>query len=138
MVDQIPEPSRGRVVVLEPNATLRSAILTILGAESYESEAVDSLDKVLSRAGAADRTVALVAWQSMQGLLAEQQRRHLVELTQHLRLLVMVPRRWARLLETTDLPTVSALIPKPFEADELIQKLDYVLARSVAPSAVTS
>ena len=43
--------------------------------------------------------VALVAWQAMDGLLADDHRHHLQQLTQRLRLVVMVPRAWARLLE---------------------------------------
>jgi DNA-binding response OmpR family regulator len=133
------EPSRGRVLLLEPNAALRSAILTVLAAERYEAEAVDCLDDVLARAIAAQHTVALVAWQSMEGLLAEEHRHDLVELSRKLRLVLMVPRRWARLLEATDLPSsVAAMVAKPFEADELIEKLDLALAREVEPSVVSN
>jgi DNA-binding NtrC family response regulator len=133
MPDPVGQSSRGRVLLLEPNAALRSALLTILAADHYETEAVDSLDEVLARAVATERSVALVAWQSMEGLLAEEHRHHLAELSRRLRLVIMVPRRWARLLEATDLPaSVTALISKPFEADELISTLDCALAQPLA------
>jgi DNA-binding response OmpR family regulator len=132
MVTRADSTAPARVVLLEPNAALRSAILTILSAEQYEVEAVTSLDDVLGRADAADCTVALVAWQSMQGLLADEQRANLVDLSRRLRLVVMVPRRWARLLEATDLESALAgLVAKPFEADELLRKLESALATPV-------
>jgi DNA-binding response OmpR family regulator len=139
MPDPKAQPSRGRVLLLEPNAPLRAAILTILSAEHYQTEAVDTLDEVLPRAARDERSVALVAWQSMEGLLAEEHRHDLVELSRRLRLVVMVPRRWARLLGATDLPAaVTGLISKPFEADELIASIDAALARTVEPTALSS
>ena len=127
------DSSRGRVLLVEPNAPLRSAVLTILAAERFEAEALDSLDEALSRGS--DKSVALVAWQSMQGLLTEEHRHHLVEISQTLRLVVMVPRRWARLLDATDLRScVTALIAKPFHADELIETLQVALAQTVERS----
>jgi DNA-binding NtrC family response regulator len=126
------EPSRGRVLLLEPNAALRSAIRTILIAERYEAEVVESLDQALELANAADHTVALAAWQTMQGLLTEDHRIELAEINRRLRVVVMVPRRWARLLAATDLSSaVVGLISKPFEADELIETLSAAFA---APS----
>lgn len=126
------EPSRGRVVLLEPNAALRSAIVTLLRAEQYNVEISDSFEHVQELANAPGNTVALVAWQSMQGLLAEARRESLLEVTRRLRLVVMVPRAWARLLENTDLPTaVAQLIAKPFEADELLAKLNAAFAPMV-------
>lgn len=127
-----PEPSRGRVVLLEPNAALRSAIVTLLRAEQYEVEVAAAFEHVQNLAKAHRKTVALVAWQSMQGLLAEDRRASLVEVTRHLRLVVMVPRAWARLLENTDLATaVTSLIAKPFEADELLAKLNIAFAAPI-------
>src|ERR1043165_6919679 len=104
MLDPSSEPSLGRVLLVEPNAALRSAILTILAAEHYQAEPVDSFDSVVARSAGTARTVALVAWQSMGGLLAEANRHELIELNRQLRLVIMVPRRWARLLDGTDLP----------------------------------
>jgi FixJ family two-component response regulator len=133
------ESSRGQVLLLEPNTALRSAVLTILAAERFEAEAVDSLDQALSQGLNSERTVVLVAWQSMQGLLAEEHRHHLVDISRRARLVVMVPRRWAKLLDATDLRScVTALIAKPFQADELIETLEMALAQSVEPNALTS
>lgn len=129
------EPSRGRVVLLEPNAALRSAIVTLLRAETYSVEVTDTFEHVRELATRADNSVVLVAWQSMEGLLAEGRRASLVALTRHLRLVVMVPRAWARLLEHTDLAAaVTQLIAKPFEADELLARLDAALATEVEPA----
>jgi FixJ family two-component response regulator len=139
MSDANLDSTRGQVLLVEPNAALRSAVLTLLAAECFEAEAVDSLDAALSRAVSSDRTVALVAWQSMHGLLSEEHRHHLAELSRRLRLVVMVPRRWARLLDATDLRScVTGLIAKPFQADELIDTLQQALAQTVEPNALTS
>jgi DNA-binding response OmpR family regulator len=43
-----------------------------------------------------------------------------------LRLVVMVPRRWARMLEGTDLG-VTGVIAKPFGADELVNSVRQAL-----------
>jgi DNA-binding response OmpR family regulator len=120
-----------RVLLLEPNAALRSAIQSILAAERYETQVVDSLEDALNQFDASDHTIALVAWQTMQGLLAEERRPELAEVNRRLRMVVMVPRRWSKLLEATDLPSsVSGLIAKPFEADELIEALSAAFAAS--------
>lgn len=125
-------PTRPFVLLLEPNAALRAAILTILAAERYHVRPCDSLEQVLAQADGLPRTVALVAWQSMDGLLAEEHRHHLAELGRHLRLVVMVPRRWARLLASTDLSdAIAGLVSKPFEADELIAALDNAVPLTV-------
>lgn len=136
MSDHAPEPSRGRVLLLETNAPLRSAITTILAAELFEVQRVDSLDEALL--AATERSVALVAWQGMAGLLAEEHRDKLAELSRRLCLVVMVPRRWARLLEDTHLPSaVSGMISKPFEADELISAVQGALAQRLTADALT-
>jgi len=123
---------RPRVLLLEPNWQLRTAILSVLDAERYRVETFGSLDSVIGQADDSGPTIALVAWQSMQGLLAEEHRHTLCELTRRLRLVVMVPRSWARLLESTDLGTVVAgLVRKPVEADELLATLERALATPV-------
>ena len=126
------EQTRVRVLVLEPNAALRTAIQTILGAEGYQVEVVDSLQQLMVRAHASPEAMALAAWQTMHGLLAEEHRHDLTMLTRRLRLVLMVPRRWARLLESTDLrDSIAGLVAKPFEADELLHALDAALAAPV-------
>lgn len=126
------EITPGLVLLLEPNAALRSAILTILAAERYQVKTCESLERVLAEADGSEDTVALVAWQSMNGLLAEEHRHHLAQLTQRVRFVAMVPRRWARLLEATDLAeSVAGLVAKPFEAEELIDSLNSAFALSV-------
>jgi FixJ family two-component response regulator len=125
----------GRVIVVEPNAALRSALLTLLAAERYEVESCNSLEQVVLRSNNAPHVVALVAWQSMQGLLTEEHRHNLYELTRRLRLVLMVPRRWARLLDQTDLGVVvTGFVAKPFEADELLHALQQALLR---PAEIT-
>lgn len=122
-------PGVARVLLVEPNAPLRAAIHAVLAAEDYQVEACESLEQVLARSQDHARDVALVAWQSMEGLLAEERRQSLAEVTNQLRLVLMVPRRWARLLERTDLGAyVSGLIAKPLEADELLLTLQRALA----------
>ena len=129
------ESSQARVLLLEPNAPMRSAIQTVLAAEQYDVEVCDSLQQIVVREDGSPSTVALIAWQSMEGLLAEEHRPDLAALTRRVRLVVMVPRRWARLLEDTDLVTaVSGLVAKPFEVDELIGTLERALSTSVSLS----
>ena len=118
------DPTQTRVLLIEPNAPLRSAVVAVLTAEQYQVQTCGSLEEVLVRSDGDQATVALVAWQSMQGLLAEEHRHALVELTCRIRLVLMVPRHWARLLEQTDVAsTVAGIVAKPFEADELLHVL---------------
>jgi DNA-binding response OmpR family regulator len=118
-----------RVFLIEPNATLRSAVVAVLTAEHYQIQTCSSLRDVLLRTEDHAPTVALVVWQSMDGLLAEERRRALAELTQRIRLIVLVPRHWARLLKQTDIATtVAGIVAKPFEADELLHALRRALA----------
>lgn len=117
-----------RILLVEPNAALRSAIVTVLAAERYDVELCDTLEQAREWMDAGERVLALVAWQSMQGLLAEERRQTLVELTSRLRLVLMVPRHWLRLLERTDLgAAVTGFIAKPFQADELLGTLERAL-----------
>jgi two-component system nitrogen regulation response regulator GlnG len=120
----------GRVLLVEPNAALRSAIVDVLAAERYQVEACDSLDEVMRSVVDQGTDVALVAWQRMEGLLSEERRDHLADLTRRLRLVLMVPRGWARMLEGSDLG-VAALVPKPFDADELIRTVGQAMLNPV-------
>jgi hypothetical protein len=102
-------------------------LLALLSAH-YPVEACDSLEQVRARADGRTDFIALVAWQSMGGLLAEDRRHELVDLTRLVRLVLMVPRRWERLLDQTDLRgTIAGLVSKPFEADELLEVLTQAL-----------
>ena len=122
-----------RVLLLEPNVGLRRAITEVLTAEEYLVEACESLDQVVAAAvGAHD--VALVAWQSMEGLLADEHRPTLRQLTGQLRIVLMVPRRWMRLLDQSDYGFVS-MVAKPFGADELLQSLQVAFASDRQPTA---
>ena len=121
-----------RVLLLEPNAPLRSAVVAVLNAEQYRVQVCCSLQEVLVHTDGHAPTVALVAWQSMEGLLAEEHRHALVDLTRRVRLVVMVPRHWAKLLEQTEVATtVAGLIAKPFEADELLRVVQQALLAPV-------
>jgi DNA-binding NtrC family response regulator len=110
-----------RILLLEPNTGLRRAIVDVLGAAEYDVDLCDSLDQVVGRARGEHR-VALVAWQSMEGLLADGQREVLRQLTDRLRIVLMVPRRWLRLLDQSQYGFVG-MIAKPFDADELLQSM---------------
>jgi DNA-binding response OmpR family regulator len=122
-----------RVLLLVPNPQLRLAVQTLLVAEQYDVGVCTSLAQVVTGSDHAAPTVALVDWQSMEGLLSDEHRGHLAELTRRLRLVLIVPRRWARLLEGTDLySTLAGIIARPFEADELLGALQNALA----PAAV--
>jgi DNA-binding response OmpR family regulator len=125
------------VLLLEPNVALRSAVVALLSAEGYDVRPCSSFEQVLMQASEAAPPLALVAWQSMNGLLAEEHRCHLRQVARRLRLVLMVPRRWARLLEQTDIAmAVTGLIAKPFEADELLEAVGRALAASPADAPV--
>jgi DNA-binding response OmpR family regulator len=127
-------PRRRHVLLIEPNAALRSAIVDVLSADRFDVELCSTLDQAMARAAGQDDEVALVAWQSMEGLLADEHRHHLAELTRRLRLVLMVPRRWARMLDSSDLG-VAALVAKPFDADELLASVHHALLQPVSSEA---
>jgi DNA-binding response OmpR family regulator len=128
---------RPPVLLVEPNSSLRSALLTLLAAAHYAIEACDSLAQVRARTDGRSDVIALVAWQSMDGLLSEDRRDQLVDLTRRVRLVLMVPRRWERLLDKTDLhKTIAGLVLKPFEADELLDALKRALHTPVEVNTV--
>lgn len=120
-----------RIVLVEPNAALRSAIIDVLTAEFYAVEPCASLEQAVQRADGQSGTLLLVAWQSMQGLLADQHRHRLAALTRQVPVVLMVPRRWARMLDGADLG-VAALVAKPFDADELLASVAQAMRASVS------
>jgi len=125
-----------RVLLIEPNPSLRSAMLAVLEGAEFEVTLCDTLDQVLLQTSAEHGAVALVAWQAMDGLLADEHRNHLLNLTRRVRLVIMVPRRWSRLLDATDLgDIVAGIVAKPFEADELIGAVRAASRESVDVSA---
>ena len=85
------------------------------------SSLCQSLDQVVASANG-EHDVALVAWQSMEGLLADEHRHTLAQLTDRLSMVLMVPRRWLRLLDQSEYGFV-AMISKPFDADELLRTM---------------
>ena len=111
-----------RVLLLEPNAGLRGAIYEVLTAEQYEVEVCQSLDQVTASVQG-ERDVALVAWQSMQGLLADEHRHTLRQLTGRLPMVLMVPRRWLQLLDQSEYG-FTGMIAKQFDADALLSTMD--------------
>jgi CheY-like chemotaxis protein len=122
------EPGLAHVLLIEPNPTVRTELLNMLAAERYRVEACDSLEQALARIDDCGRVVTLVAWQSMDGLLTDERRHQLMALTRRLKLVLMVPRRWASLLEQSDLGlAVAGLIHKPVDMDELLRTLQRVL-----------
>ena len=125
-----------RVYLVEPNVSLRSAEQAVLQDANFDVAVCSSLDQVVARTRADPAAVALIAWQAMGGLLADERRNHLRELTHRVRLVVMVPRRWSRLLDATDLgDVVAGFVAKPFEADELIEA---VRAASRVPAGLSA
>jgi DNA-binding response OmpR family regulator len=126
-----------RILLLEPNAALRRAVVELLDGEGYPVEECESLEVVVQRANGRPSAVALVAWQSMEGLLADEHRHHLAELTRRVRLVLMVPRRWQRLLDKSELGFAD-LVPKPFSADELLECLTRLAGVETAAPADSS
>jgi DNA-binding response OmpR family regulator len=124
MTSELEDSQRPPVLLVEPNSPLRSGLQALLTGAHYPVEVCDSLDHVRARADGRADVIALVAWQSMQGLLAEDHRDELASLTHRVRLVLMVPRRWERLLDQTDLRgAVAGMVSKPFDADELLDAL---------------
>jgi DNA-binding response OmpR family regulator len=131
------EPRRPRILLLEPNTSLRRAVHEVLTSEGYTVEDCDSLEAVVHMANRESSVIALVAWQTMEGLLADEHRHDLAELTRRVRLVLMVPRRWQRLLDNSDLG-FAELVPKPFTADELLQALSRVVTADSRQAAGAS
>jgi DNA-binding response OmpR family regulator len=107
-----------RLFLLESNTTVRDAIHYVLCAEGYDIQACDSLPQLIAHAPFADGDFALLAWQSMDGLLSETHRHDMAQLAELLPIVLIVPRRWLRLLTPGDF-SVTALLPKPFDPEEL-------------------
>jgi FixJ family two-component response regulator len=123
------------VLLLEPNGGVRRALIELLTVENLRVVECESLEHVLQQAASGERCqVALIAWQSMEGLLADEHRPRLVQFTRRLQLVVMVPRRWIRLLEQSDLDLVG-MVAKPFDADELLDALRAAATRSLVASS---
>jgi DNA-binding response OmpR family regulator len=119
-----------RVLLLEPNSALRHALLELLTVENFAVVECESLEHVSQQAASAEPPyLSLIAWQAMEGMLADEHRHDLLQLNDRLHLVLMVPRRWKRLLEQTDLDFVG-MVAKPFDADELLSALSAALARS--------
>ena len=108
-----------RIFVVEPNVAVRAGIVDILASEQYEVQVCTSLGQVIRAAASHPSSVALVAWQGMDGLLTEEHRHDLVECVRRLRLVIMIPRRWSRLLDADALASAQ-LLEKPFDGDELL------------------
>jgi len=127
-------PSRfAHVFLLEPKADLRHALEELLSAQGYLVVACDSLPDLLARATATRCDLALIAWQGMQGLLADEHRRDLTQLAERLPMVIMVPRSWFRVLHPPDL-AVRALLGRPFDAEELLD----CVARNIEPAPIRS
>jgi len=117
-----------RVFVVEPNAALRAGMVEILESERYAVYPCGSLDEVMREDARVRCDVALVAWQSMNGLLSDDNRRDLAECVQRLHLVIMVPQSWGRMLESEDLGG-AVLLQKPFRAEQLLDCVDAVRNR---------
>ena len=113
-----------RVLLLEPSPVLRGAVEEILAAEGYQVVRYDSLERLLAEAEPGEPEVALVAWQTLQGLLTDERRHELAVVAARVRMVVMVPRRWLRALQPADFG-IAGLLPKPFERDELLACLEH-------------
>jgi DNA-binding response OmpR family regulator len=114
--------------VLEPKPDLRHALEELLSAEGYDVETCESLQDLLARSTTTRCDLALTAWQCMQGLLAEEHRHDLAQLSSRIPLVIMVPRSWLRTLQPLDL-AVRGLLAKPFDAEELLE----CVSRSIVP-----
>jgi FixJ family two-component response regulator len=132
-----PPSTRTHVFVVEPNVAVREGIVDILASERYEVEVCASLGQVIRAAASHPRSVALVAWQGMDGLLTEEHRHELVEFVRRLHLVIMVPRRWARLLDT-DAVGRAELLEKPFDGDGLLASIRRASSSSLDQPAAAS
>jgi len=117
-----------RIFVVEPHTALRAGIVEILESENYEVHVCGSLDDVVRAAATNGRDVALVAWQSMNGLLSDEHRGDLAQYVRRLHLIIMIPQSWGRMLGAQDLGG-ARLLEKPFRAEELLGSIEGVRAR---------
>ena len=121
-----------RVLLLEPSPSLRQAVEAVLSAEGYLVTPCDSIEQLVARAHESAPELALAAWQTLNGLLSDERRHDLAAVTRRVRLVLMVPRSWLRILQPGELG-LAGLLAKPIDPDELLE-----CVRRAAPAQLVS
>jgi DNA-binding response OmpR family regulator len=120
-----------RLFLIESNTTIRAALQHVLSADGHHVVTCDSLARLMAHAPFAERDLALLAWQCMDGLLSQKHRQDMVQLAGLLPIVLIVPRQWLRLLNPIDL-SATALLPKPFDPEELRTCVQHILGTEAA------
>jgi len=105
--------------LLDSNHATRAGIQQLLSQHGHTVVTCNSFAGLLTHAPFTDADLALVAWQTMGGLLADEHRDDLARLAERVPMAIMVPRNWLRFLNANDLG-VKALLPRPFDPVELL------------------
>lgn len=119
----------GHVLLLIRHIGTRNATVRSLQENDWAVHVVSSLVDVLKPPADNEMpSAAILDWSLLNGLLLEARRAELVELSEKIPLVLLVPQNWLRFLSAQQTGS-AALLPKPFEADELFQAIEAAQAR---------
>jgi FixJ family two-component response regulator len=115
-----------RVHVLVRAGTLRATLTQTLSAAHYQMEFHSNVHELWTAAVDDGSAVALLDWTLAEGLLNEERRHDLAQLTRRIQLVVLVPDAWLRHLSAEDVGA-AALVAKAAGSEVLLQVLREVM-----------
>jgi DNA-binding response OmpR family regulator len=121
LADPVSDP-RPRILLLEPSPVLRQSVQEVLVAAGYQVVACESVEELVTSAREGPPQLALAAWLSLEGLMADDRLHDLAVVSRRLRLVPMVPRGWLRVVRPSELG-VAGVLARPVERDELLALL---------------
>lgn len=101
---------------------LARVIDELLCEEGWATRLHTALEELLLAADPDNQDVAVIDWKLMDGLLSDERRQELALLNRRVSVVLLVPNSWRRLARAEDLG-VAAVLPSPFEAQELLAVL---------------
>jgi DNA-binding response OmpR family regulator len=114
-----PQP---RILLLEPSPALRRSVQDVLVAAGCQVVACESVEELVTSAREGPPQLALAAWLSLEGLMADNRLHDLAAVSRRLRLVPMVPRGWLRVVRPAELG-VAGVLARPVEREELLALL---------------
>jgi DNA-binding response OmpR family regulator len=118
LADPVSDP-RPRILLLEPSPVLRHSLEEILATAGYDVLACESVEELVTCAREGPPELALAAWLSLEGLMADDRLHDLTAVSRRLRLVPMVPRGWLTVVRPAELG-VAGVLARPVERDELL------------------
>jgi DNA-binding response OmpR family regulator len=98
---------------------LRESIQEVLLAAGYQVVTCESVEELVASAREGPPQLALAAWLSLEGLMADDRLHDLAAVSRRLRLVPMVPRGWLTVVRPAELG-VAGVLARPVERDELL------------------